>query len=67
MEQLIYHVHVSFEHNGSTILDKLIAAFYIEDDAYSFAHEVLNRYNDLGDKCVVVVKRDGSITNRLYN
>ena len=67
MEQLFYHVHVTFQHNGLIVCDKLVAAFNIEDDAYSFAYEVLNRYTDLGDRCVVTVKRDDSITSRLSN
>ena len=67
MEHLFYHVHVTFQHNGVIILDKLIAAFISNGDALDFAYEVLKRYNDLGDKCVVTVKKDGSIIKRLYN
>ena len=67
VSQLSYKVFITFQHNGMIISDKLIAAFYSEDDAYRYAYEVLDDYNVLGDKCVVVVKYNGRVTNRLTN
>lgn len=67
VSQLPYQVFITLQHHGMIISDKLIAAFYIEDDAYRYAYEVVDNYNDLGDKCVVTVKRNGTVTNRLTN
>lgn len=67
VSQLPYQVFITFQHNGMIISDKLIAAFYSEDDAYRYAYEVLDDYNDLGDKCVVTIKYNGRATNRLTN
>ena len=67
ISQLPYQAFITFQHNGMIVSNKLIAAFYSEDDAYRYAYEVLDDYEDLGDKCVVTIKYNGRITNSLTN